>query len=228
MSSGYSYNTYMNWDTWVPIGINSLCIILATILVTTSIIWFKFYRSSAHHLIELTYQLAKLVLRDSLQRNLEAVPPRMILYDRKVSPISVILLSTLAPAVFVPAFVAFWASFLVEETYVCDPELDCFSLDSSSFATTNDQQPISNCTDHENSTIVCFQFAFDCTSGFATAGGVLVVAVTSLKVYGILLVWLMGTVPSYHSRTKRRCYSCRALCSIISVFIVFLAPIMIT
>ena len=227
MSSGYSYNTYVNWDIWVPIGVSSLSVILTVILVIISIIWLKFYRSSAHHFIEFTYQLAKLVLRDSLQRNLEAVPPRMTLYDRRVSPILVILLSSITPAVFIPAFVSFWASFLVEETYACDPGLDCFSLDPASFSAKNYQQPISNCTNHENTTIICFQFVFDYTAGFATTGGILVVAVVSLKVYGVLLVWLVGLAPSSRSSRKGRCYSCRTLCSIVSVFIFFLAPIII-
>ena len=227
MGPGYSYNTYMNWDIWVPIGVSSLSIILTAILVITSIIWLKFYRSSAHHFIELTYQLAKLVLRDSLQRNIEAVPPRMTLYDRRVSPIFVIVLSSLTPAVFIPAFVSFWDSFLVEETYSCDPGFDCFSLDPSSFSTKNNQQPISNCANHENDTVTCFQFVFDYSAGFATMGGVLVVAVVSLKLYGILLVWLVGLAPSSHRSKKGRCYPCRALCSILSAFIFFLAPIII-
>ena len=155
----------MNWDIWVPIGVSSLSIILTAILVITSIIWLKFYRSNAHHFIEFTYQLAKLVLRDSLQRNIEAVPPRMTLYDRRVSPIFVIVLSSLTPAVFIPAFVSFWDSFLVEEMYSCDPGFDCFSLDPSSFLTKNNQQPISNCANHENDTVTCFQFVFDYSAG---------------------------------------------------------------
>ena len=227
MGAGYSYNAYMNWDIWVPIGVSSVSIILTAILVITSIVWLKFYRLSAHHFIELTYQLAKLVLRDSLQRNIEAVPPRLTLYDRRVSPIFVILLSSLTPAVFFPAFVSFWDSLLVEETYSCDPGLDCFSLDPSSFSTKSNQQPISNCADHTNNTVVCFQFVFDYSAGFATMGGVLVVAVVSLKIYGILLVWLVGLAPSSYSSQKGRCYSCKALCSILSAFVFFLAPITI-
>ena len=226
MSSGYSYNTYMNWDIWVPVGVSILTILFVTLIVIVSIIWFKVYRSSAHHCIELTYHFAKLVLRDALQRNLEAAPPRMTLYDRRVSPVSVILLSSLAPAVFIPSFVSFWASFLVDETYACDPGLDCFSRNSSSFVI-DYQDPLTTCTDLSNDTVVCFQFVFDYVAGFASMGGFLVVAVISTKVYGIVLVWLVGIMPSPHDGRHGKCYSCRAVCSIVGVFSFFLAPIII-
>ena len=198
--------------------------ILTAVLVTVSIIWFKWYRSSAHHFIELTYQFAKLVLWDSLKR--DSSPPQLTLYDRKVSPIFVFLLSTLTPALFIPAFVTFWGLFLVDETYSCDPGLDCFLRDPSSFEIV-DEQPLSNCTNVDNDTVVCFQFVFDYTAGIAATGGFLVVAATLLRVYGILLMWLVGVMPSSYGHTKGRCHPCEMLCSIVVVFVFFLAPIII-
>ena len=224
MNGGCSYSTYINWDIWVPIGVIILTFILTAVLVILSIISFKCYRSSAHHLIELTYQFAKLVLWDSLKR--DSAPPHLTLYDRKVSPIFVALLSTLTPALFIPAFVSFWGLFLVDETYSCDPGLDCFLRDPSSFEIV-DKQPLSNCTDVDNDTVVCFQFVFDYTAGIAATGGFLVVAATLLRVYGILLVWLVGVMPSSYGRTNGRCHPCKILCSIVIVFVFFLTPIII-
>ena len=134
MNGGYSYTTYMNWDVWVPVGVSLVTIIATALVVITSLVWLKCYRSSAHHWIDLTYHIAKLTLSNSLQRDLRAEPPRLTLYDRRTSPLFVILLSCLTPAIFIPAFVSFWASFLVDETYACDPGLDCFSRNLSYFA----------------------------------------------------------------------------------------------
>lgn len=226
MDSGYNYSTYTSWDVWVPVGVSLVTIVVTTLVVVTSLVWLKFYRSSAHHLIELTYHIAKLTLGESLQRNLRAEPPTLTLYDRRTSPAFVILLSSLTPAIFIPAFVSFWASFLVDETYACDPGLDCFLQNSSYFAL-EPQQLLTNCTDPDNDTIICFQFVFDFVAGCASMGGFVVVAVTSIKVYGIALVWLVGLMPSSRSDERGRCYSCRVLCSVLGVFVFFLSPLLI-
>lgn len=225
MSSGYTYTTYMNWDFWVPVGVSILTILLTAVVVGLSIAWFKFCRSSAHHFLELAYQFGKLVMHDALQRNIRSEPHYLILYDRPISPVFVIILSVLTPVMFIPGFISFWASFLVDETFACDPGLDCFLRNPSSLMI-QDQQPLMNCSQLENDTIVCFQFVFDYVAGCASMGGFLIVAVTSLKLYGIILMWLIGIMPSSRDRTGK-CYSCRALCSIVGIFIFFLAPVII-
>ena len=230
MASGYSYSTYTNWDLWVPIVVSVSTVLLTTVAVAASLVWLKLHRSSAHHSLELAYHFARLVLGDSLQRDVKAHPPRLTLFDRTVSPTAMILLSTLSPALLVPAFVSFWASFLVDETFACDPGLDCFSRDLSSFSINRHRLSLSNCTelDDTNTTVICFQFVLDYVTGFASMGGVLVVSVVSLRVYGIVLTWLVGVMPSYTQREGERCYLCRALCSVVGIFIFFLAPIIIS
>ena len=223
MNTGYSYSTYMRWDLWVPVTVSLLVIILTVLLIKTSILWFKCF-SGGKPFLSLAYHFTKLVLRDSLQK--ETSPPAMKLYDRKISPVSLTLLFTIAPAIFIPAFVSFWGSFLVEETFACDPGIDCFSRDPGSFGIT-DQQPLTNCTDDKNDTIICFQFVFDYTAGFASMGGFLAVALTCLKVYGILLVWLLELVPSDRPRRHGKCHFCKTLCSILAIFVFFLAPVLL-
>ena len=220
---GYSYSTYMNWDLWVPVAVSLLVIILTVLVIKTSILWFKCF-SGGKPFLSLAYHFAKLVLRDSLQK--ETSPPVMKLYDRKISPVSLTLLFTIAPALFIPAFVSFWGSFLVEETFACDPGIDCFARDPGSFGIT-DRQPLINCTDHENDTIICFQFVFDYAAGFASMGGFLAVAITCLKVYGILLVGLLEIIPSDRSQGHGKCHFCKTLCSILTILVFFLAPILL-
>ena len=224
MVHGYSYNTYINWDMGVPVGVSFLTIILTIVMVKTSIVWFKCC-SGGRHFIDFAYHFAKLVLRDSLQKE-TSLTSRMVLYEREVSPLSVVLLFTLAPAIFIPAFISFWGTFLVEESFACDSGLDCFLRDPTSFSIAN-QQPLVNCTDHENDTVVCFQFVFDYTGGFAAMGGFLAVATTCLKVYGIVLVWLMELLPSSRPRRRGKCHYCRTLCPILGILIFFLTPIIL-
>lgn len=225
MANGYSYSTYMNWDMGVPVVVSLLTIILTVVMVKTSIVWFKCC-SGGRHFLEFAYHFAKLVLRDSLQKETTPVH-RIVLYDRRVSPLSVVLLFTLVPAIFIPAFISFWGTFLVEESFACDSGLDCFLRDPTSFSIA-DQQPLVNCTDHENDTVVCFQFVFDYTGGFAAMGGFLAVATTCLKIYGIVLVWLIELLPSSISRRRGKCHYCRVLCPILGIFVFFLTPIILS
>ena len=79
--------------------------------------------------------------------------------------------------------VAFWSEFLVEESYHCQSDVDCFALDEHNTAL--QQEPLSkeNCTEVEaggtaasNVTLHCFKFVFNYASALGNAGGVLVLA----------------------------------------------------
>lgn len=77
--------------------------------------------------------------------------------------------------------VAFWNEFLVEESYSCQSDVDCFMLDESD--TPLQQEPLAreNCTEFESSeslnvTLRCFKFVFNYASALGNAGGVLVLA----------------------------------------------------
>ena len=229
MSSGYSYSTYTHWDLWVPIGVSVLTVALTALAVASSTAWYRLHRITAHHSLELAYHFSRLVLGDSLQREIKSQPPCLTLFDREISPLATIFLAALSPALLIPAFVSFWASFLIKETFSCDPGLDCFFRNPSSFAIEDHGLPLYNCSDFDenNATVICFQFVFDYAAGFASMGGLIVVAVSSLRVYAIVLVWLVGVMPSATSDKSRRCYSCRTLSSVVCVFIFFLAPVII-
>ena len=58
---------------------------------------------------------------------------------------------------------------MIDESYTCDPELDCFPFDANNNTNLQDD-PIVNCTDFDisdNITIICYHFAFN----FTDAGG---------------------------------------------------------
>ena len=77
--------------------------------------------------------------------------------------------------------VAFWNEFLVEESYSCQLDVDCFVLDEN--GNPLQQHPLAeeNCTKFESSkdanvTLRCFKFVFNYASALGNAGGVLVLA----------------------------------------------------
>lgn len=100
------------------------------------------------------------------------------------------LLSTVTTMILYMIFLTFWASFLIEESVVCDRQLDCFftrSLFSVSYrveyidcsevgnSTTTCSYFISgyrvdDCSRVGNYTVTCFRFVLAATKGFAHRG----------------------------------------------------------
>ena len=83
--------------------------------------------------------------------------------------------------------VAFWNEFLVEESYSCQSDVDCFVLNEND--TPLQQAPLArkNCTEIESSegsnvTLHCFKFVFNYASALGNAGGVLVLASAVMNV----------------------------------------------
>ena len=98
------------------------------------------------------------------------------------------------------ALMTFWYEFLVDVTYSCDPNLDCYPVPAPSFSFDNIKNaylslpPIVNCSDYEtlpdNTTIVCFTFTFDYPQAFGAAGGVFAFAVFGIRAVIGILIWL--------------------------------------
>ena len=95
------------------------------------------------------------------------------------------------------ALMTFWYKFLVDVTYSCDSNLDCYPFPVG-FSTAIPQNipPIVNCSDYEilpdNTTIVCLTFTFDYPRAIGEAGGVLAFAVLGIRVMIGIVVWLQS------------------------------------
>ena len=87
----------------------------------------------------------------------------------------------------------FWDTFLVDVTYSCDPNFDCYPLPLASI-TYRSIPPIVNCSDYvtlpDNMTIVCFTFTFDYSQAFGAAGGVFAFAVFGIRIVLGIIIWL--------------------------------------
>jgi len=91
------------------------------------------------------------------------------------------------------ALITFWDKFLVDVTYSCDPNLDCYPLPFPGITYQN-IPPIVNCSDYvtlpDNMTIICFTFMFDYSQAFGAAGGVFAFAVFGIRIVLGIMIWL--------------------------------------
>ena len=100
------------------------------------------------------------------------------------------------------AFITFWVIFLVEESFGCDPRLDCFPRQDNNSELLS-HTPIQNCSDYDltdNVTIICYRFAFRYAEGFGVAGGILVFAASLMKMYEFLFFWAVDSPVTNDSR----------------------------
>ena len=211
MKVGYNLNTYTSWDFHVPYC-TLIVFLLHALVIYISIAFFTYTGSHeiVKHIYNFVYLYSKAVLRGSLKfvhrRNSDE--RQLLLHDEyKIKQHHLLALLTCTSMVLWPVFISFWASFLIDETFVCDPLLDCF-LGKTGFEF-HSEPPLDNCTNiNENATLICFQFVFDYTGGFASAVGFLAVAVIYIRVYNSSLIWLaecilMARKSTVHSKGSK-------------------------
>ena len=103
----------------------------------------------------------------------------------------IFIVSSVTLLILVAGLMSFWISFIVNETFVCDPQLDCFLRDPSTLIVFS-SEPLDNCTSYDstNGTVVCFEFIFDLSKGFSSAVGFIGVAVGCCRLYIYIMIWL--------------------------------------
>lgn len=139
------------------------------------------------------YAAISVVFRDAIKKKNTENGPVFVLWNRKLAPAFIPCLFLIIPGLFACFFLSFWDTFLIENSYTCDPALDCFPIDAENDNLQND--PIVNCSDFDTSdniTILCYQFVFKFTAGTAFAGGLLSFTAIGIKLLGSLLVWSLN------------------------------------
>jgi hypothetical protein len=213
MGDGYSIDTYIHWTFWAPIYVFLLMemITAATVITHCCLVKVCYEQYISLHLI-----YSKAVFRDALKK--EDNVRQVFLHGYKISEKHLLVFSAVTSLVMFSVFLSFWTAFVVEETFVCNPLLDCFFNPNSSLNVNWSQlQPVDNCS-HINTTVMCYQFVFDMTGGFASAGGFLTVAVFYVYIYGYVTIWLMKLFLSH--KYMRCCSVCGCLSLLIAPFIV--------
>ena len=222
----HSYDTYVGWTVVFPLLICSLGLFVNFLVLPLLYCCFR-ERDTSGHLIHLFYIYSKVIFRDALKREEEDSQCKISLHDYEIpSGHQIILFSTITTMTLCSVFISFWASFLVDQTAVCDPMLDCFVTSSSSLESDDPSPPerIQNCADIEsNATVDCFEFVFAVSEGFASAIGFLAVVVAYVYLIGYSLIWLMGLLLSSDHNTS----SCARKCALFAwICLVFLPVIL--
>ena len=97
------------------------------------------------------------------------------------------------------ALMTFWYEFLVDLSYSCDPDLDCYPFPIGfTTAVTWSIPPIENCSDYDilpdNMTIICFTFSLDYAGAIGEALGVFTFAGLGIRFMTEIVKWIQKKV----------------------------------
>lgn len=190
---GHSYTVYELADLVLPLVVGGVTVLLGFLVIFVIIfIRCKLFQGKRVRIPCLfgMYAAISVVFRDAIKKKTTKTGPVFVLWNRKISPISIPALFILLPGLFTCFITSFWGVFLIENSYTCDPALDCFPIDAEHGNLQND--PIVNCSDfntNDNITILCYQFVFRFAAGTAFLGGLLAFTAIFIKLLGSLLVW---------------------------------------
>ena len=191
MEQGYDYDTYNNWSVSVPVVIG-FCLVLVHFGLIVAIGHYGDYDK----LIYFLYSYSKIVFRGSIDRTCTVNNKNRIEFHKYYGLEKLrflFYLSLVTTLVIWCVFISFWASFLLEETNVCDFRLDCFTTNSSLSSTKPDDfVKIENCDEvPRNATVLCLQFDLNLTEGFSYAVGFFGAAIAYIHFYGKAMVYTM-------------------------------------
>ena len=125
---------------------------------------------------------------------------KIMIYGRSVGFLGQYFQFASIVVVFSCSAVAFWTTFLIDESDQCNPQMDCFT-----FCVLNDHRmlnPLENCTYYEekNCTIECFKFSFQYADALGNSGGVLALSKVIVSLHAT--VWIAIASLSSQPRAK--------------------------
>ena len=187
----FSYKTYALWNTVPP-----ACSFFAIPFIPLLHICLGKTKNSKC-IVQFSYYYSKIIFREALRMEKTNSETKIYLhqYELKSDVFYIFVFSTITTMALCFVFIAFWASFLIHQTFICSSTHDCFVTNSSLYdSVPSDFSPIKDCTDVEsNATVVCFEFVFDLSGGFASAVGFLAATVVYVYLLGLLLACLSET-----------------------------------
>lgn len=241
----YNFETYVNWGDVIPRVLTfpfllHICVVnislFANFFVNKFYILQIFYEKCFwvdDFFFDLLYPYTKVVFQNSLKKfqrdGMETPVLRIHGYRLRATLIHV---SSVTSLVMASTFLAFWDSFLIKQTFSCDPRLDCF-IRPSFVGIAVLHVPLESCT-YDTENVVCFEFVYDIVGGFSSAIGVLGISVLHFNMSLTVFFWLKKM---YHTRLSKRClklccryssyfvYSVQVLVYISWIIVIFTVPV---
>lgn len=220
----YSFETYKNWGDILPRVLTAPFLIHFSMIYYFSLVdiycrWIKFlipkririsfYKISLwfnDFFFDLLYPYTKVMFLNSLKkiRRPGTKTPVLTLHGYRVRG-TVNQLSIITSVMMASSLLAFWDSFLIQKTFVCNPRLDCFIRYSISI-TRILHGPLENCA-LATENVVCFEFVYDLVGGFSSAVGVLGVSLFHFNINLTLLFWCKRKYRTYLCHRGFYCFA---------------------
>lgn len=172
------------------------------------------YLSPVGFCSDIIYPYANVIFRSSLKKYLDGddrYTYRVKLHRQKIQKLEMFFLSSFTSLIISLAFFAFWDTFLIRNTYVCDPRLDCFERNFIQVFS----KPIDNC--NTTDIVICYEFVFDLIGGSSSAVGVVGIFVLYFNMNLTILSCLRRNYYSYYCR----------ICYIFGVLLISVLPCII-
>jgi len=191
-ATGYSVDVYLKWGSIPILIITAVLSAGSLVLVLPNI----FLSRTGHGLLceDIIFGVSRMMLNFEVTNDQQGNKVT-IFHGRKIPAATINHLFPKAVSIWICAFTTFWIIFLVEETFGCDPRLDCFPIQDNNSELLS-HTPIQNCSDYDlidNVTIVCYSFVFRYAEGVGAAGGVLVFAALFIKMYVTTFFWVVDS-----------------------------------
>ncbi len=196
-----SIHSYINWQTIPPVVVaGMLCLFAVSLTLTNTILkccQLLCCKGTQFTPIaeDFTKGAVKLLFGDIFKEVSLDGKPVLTMYNRKVTYFMAQPFFVATILVFAGGFALFWTVFLIDESYACDPNLDCYPVLRKGFVLL----PISNCSEFQlqaNVTILCYQFVFEFAEGIGAMGGLVTVVVLSVKLVTAILFWFVNSPPN--------------------------------
>ena len=224
----YTYSDYTRADSILPIVVGVFLTLLG-LLSWIGFLIYVIYKRHQREKVEVPYLMyagVSAIFKDAIKRKTVANETVYVIMDRKISQIFIPALSFLIPSFMSCFFVSFWEVFLIDNSYTCDPDLDCFPFDANNNTNLQDD-PIANCTDFDisdNITIICYHFAFNFTDAAGLVGGLLSLIAFVFMLLVSVLYWSLGLAGEDETAKKKCKYICCWWLKRITLFILAISP----
>lgn len=224
----HAYSVYKCWDHVPPIVVLVIVSLIGFLSVLFFIIYVKcnYYRREKVEAPILMYAAVSTIFRNAIKRKMVDNQTVYVIMDRKTSQWFIPALFLLIPGFISSVFTSFWEVFLIDESYTCDPGLDCFPFDANNYTNLQDD-PVVNCTDfdiNDNITIICYHFAFNFTDAAGLVGGLLSLIAFVFMLLVSVLYWALD-LAGEDKKAKKRCkYKCCWLVKRIVLVVLTISP----
>lgn len=232
-----SYITYAVLYFWIPVVGGGLFLVLTMIfMVLWGISICKEYWSEGGKLHLKPYELSYIfrLIIEWVYTGTKVEKPNsneekflVTVHEKSIHPSAVLFMVLHVVSLVGCAVLTLWNVAIIEESSVCDPNYDCFIVES-----TKEYQAgtaMEDCSEFGNETSIsengviyyleCYRFVMNYAGGLGAAGGILYfsVVITNVYIAGVFLVYRMGSLRNQKGRIKPGLLCCRYFIAIVAM-----------